>query len=90
MIRHVELGSQVWRTLTPRSCFGVSKQKLNFLHKVPRAGVLSAMPGIMRLLIKSGRAASFKLKPISPSRGSLELQPRTGGRILRSWAEPWD
>lgn len=81
-MRHVELGSQVWRTLTRRSCFGVFKQKLNFLHEVPGAGVLSAVPGIMRLLIQSGRAANFKLKPISPSRGSLEPQPRTSGRIL--------
>lgn len=69
---------------------GVSKQNLNFLHKNPKAGVLSNTTSIMRLGIKSGRVANFKLKPISHEKGSLELQPRTSGRIQWSWAEPWE
>jgi len=55
---------------------GAFKQRLSFLHKVPRAGVLSNMPSIMRLLIKSGRVANFKLKPISHLEVHLNFSPQ--------------
>lgn len=56
--------------------------EVEFLAQDRKSWGFKQYANIMRLLIKSGRVANSKLKPISPSRDSLELQPRTSGRIL--------
>lgn len=84
-----ELMSQVWRTVTYEERFGGFEAEVKFLAQDPKSWGFKQYANIMRLLIKSGKDANSKLKPISPSWGSLELQPKTSGKILCHWAEPW-
>lgn len=59
--------SQVWRTVTYEERFGGFEAEVKFLAQDPKSWGFKQYANIMRLLIKSGKDANSKLKPISPS-----------------------